>query len=70
MGRDVDERGFQYHCRWTVEGTVEHWGHVHARTNQYEALFSVEPRAKAWKSTDIESLSEERVKLETKVRGL
>jgi hypothetical protein len=66
----VDPRSFAYRCRWTVAGTVEHWGHVHARTNEYEALFIVQPRASAWKITTLEVLNEKRLKFETTVRGL
>ncbi|MEM6474112.1 MAG: hypothetical protein AAF802_31470, partial [Planctomycetota bacterium] len=32
----------RYRGRWNVAGTVEHWGHIHARTNQYEAIFDIE----------------------------
>ena len=66
----TDDRGFSYRCRWNVNGTVEHWGHIHARTNQYEALFAVEPRENAWKITSMELLDEKRVKFETTLRGL
>jgi hypothetical protein len=52
-----DERGFGYRCRWNVSGTVEHWGHVHSRTSQYEALFKIEPCDDAWKITDIQLLT-------------
>ncbi len=65
-----DPRGFDYRCRWTVAGTVEHWGHLHARTNEYEARFTIEPRAGAWKITSMEVLNEKRLKFETTVRGL
>jgi len=65
-----DERGFTHRCRWNVSGTVEHWGHIHERTNQYEALFVVEPVADAWKITDVELLDEQRVRFETRLRGL
>ncbi|MFP6668826.1 MAG: hypothetical protein VB876_16050 [Pirellulales bacterium] len=65
-----DKRGFQYRCRWNVSGTVEHWGHVHARTNQYQADFMVQPRAEFWKITNIEFLDEQRISFETKPRGL
>lgn len=65
-----DARGFRYRCRWDVAGTVEHWGHIHARTNQYEAEFAVEPREDSWKITQMEVLNEQRVKFETRLRGL
>lgn len=68
--RAADPRSFGYRCRWTVAGTVEHWGHIHARTNEYEALFTVEPRANAWKITGLEVLNEKRVTFQTTVRGL
>ena len=38
-----DARAFAYRCTWTVSGTVEHWGHIHSRTNRHEAVFTVEP---------------------------
>ena len=69
-GQDHDERGFAYRCRWNVAGTVEHWGHIHERTNQYEAVFSVEPVDNAWKVTNIQLLDERRLQFETRLRGL
>jgi hypothetical protein len=66
----ADRRSFGYECRWDVRGTVEHWGHIHARTNQYVARFTVEPRDDVWKITAVRLLSERRVALETNVRGL
>jgi hypothetical protein len=66
----ADSRSFRYCCRWTVAGTVEHWGHIHARTNEYEALFTVEPRHNAWKITHLQVMSEKRLKFETSLRGL
>lgn len=64
----LDDRAFAYFCDWTVEGTVEHWGHIHARTNGYKARFIVEPRDGAWKITALEVRAEERVKFETSLR--
>ena len=46
--------GFQYRSQWTVKGTVEHWGHVHERQNQFNALFSIEPNSGDWKITDMQ----------------
>jgi hypothetical protein len=63
-------QGFDFRCRWTVEGTVEHWGHIHARTNQYDAVFHVAERDEAWKITRVQLLGEERVNFETRLRGL
>ena len=51
---------FQVRATWTVAGTVEHWGHVHERQNQFEAIFTVEPKEGTWKLTrmDIEGQSQ------------
>lgn len=65
-----DTRGFGYRCQWTVKGTVQHWGHLHSRTNQYVAVFVVEPRHDTWKITQMEVLDEQRLKFETSLRGL
>jgi hypothetical protein len=64
-----DARGFGYRCKWTVKGSVQHWGHLHSRTNQYEAVFTVEPRDNAWKITRMEVLNEQRLNFETSLRG-
>jgi hypothetical protein len=66
----TDERTFAYRCRWTVAGTVEHWGHVHERTNEYAARFCLEPRQGTWKITQLEVLDEKRLDFKTKLRGL
>ncbi len=65
---EIDSPGFGLLCRWKVNGTVEHWGHIHSRTNQYEARFTVEPRDRSWKVTDLEIVAEERLKFETGLR--
>ena len=33
---------FGYRANWTLDGTIEHWGHIHQRTNRYQARFVVE----------------------------
>ncbi|MEM1069506.1 MAG: hypothetical protein AAGI63_11465 [Planctomycetota bacterium] len=65
-----DGRQFRYTSRWNVAGTVEHWGHIHARTNQYEAAFDVEVRDGLWKITGMELLAEKRLSFETSLRSL
>ena len=69
-GKQRDEHGFCRRCRWNVSGTVEHWGHIHERTNQYEALFVMEPVAGVWKITELLLLDEQRVQFEPRLRGL
>lgn len=55
------EVGFVSRSTWTVSGSVGHWGHIHQRTNQYEARFVVKVVDGAWKFTDLELLQEERL---------
>jgi len=55
------EQGFVAHTLWNVAGSVGHWGHVHTRTNQYEAELTIQPVDGAWKVTDLEILQEERI---------
>ena len=43
--------GFSEHVTWQVEGTVEHWGHIHTRVNEYAADLQIEPVDGAWKIT-------------------
>ncbi len=59
---------FSYRCRWEVEGTVEHWGHIHTRTNRYEARFGVAVVDGSWKITRLEVLDEARVRFTTEIR--
>ena len=55
------EPGFLAHCQWNVMGSVGHWGHIHQRTNQYEAELTIQPTDGVWKITSLELLQEERV---------
>jgi hypothetical protein len=50
--------GFAWHCQWNLTGTVEHWGHVHQRTNRYDAIFNVQNVNGQWKFTDYETIDE------------
>jgi hypothetical protein len=58
LGRQT---GFAARCRWNVSGSVGHWGHVHQRTNRYEADLTVKPVDGVWKITALELLEEERL---------
>ena len=58
---DKNSRALDFNASWTVLGTVGHWGHVHARKNQYEAIVTVEPVEGAWKITSLDLLEEKRV---------
>jgi hypothetical protein len=47
--------------RWTAMGTVGHWGHIHTRQNEYDAVLTVEPVDGFWKITGLELLEEKRI---------
>ncbi len=53
--------GFVADCRWNVTGSVGHWGHIHQRRNQYSAVVTVRAVDGAWRITDMELISEERL---------
>ena len=55
------EQGFVARSKWKVSGSVGHWGHVHTRTNQYEADLTIQPVDGAWKVTNLQILQEERL---------
>jgi hypothetical protein len=52
---------FPYRCRWTAAGAVGHWGHIHRRINQYDALITIEPVNGIWKIAGIDLREEQRV---------
>jgi hypothetical protein len=55
------EVGFRTRCTWNVSGSVGHWGHIHQRRNQYEAIVTVKPVDGAWKVTALELINERRL---------
>ena len=57
----ADQIGFSAKCRWTVSGSVGHWGHIHQRQNAYEAKFVVQPINGQWKITAMQLLDERRL---------
>ncbi|MBI9018367.1 MAG: hypothetical protein JEZ07_14030 [Phycisphaerae bacterium] len=59
---------FTYRASWTVDGTVEHWAHIHERTHQYEADFVLQALNGSWRITDFEMLDEKRLKYRTRLR--
>jgi hypothetical protein len=56
-----DEEGISFKCKWLVKGDVGHWGHIHRRTNQYEAILNVKPDNGVWKLYDIDIIEEVRL---------
>ena len=59
---------FTCQCVWNVAGTVEHWGHIHTRENQYEGQFTVSVVDNTWKITGLEVKNETRVAFQTGLR--
>jgi len=53
--------GFTAECRWSVTGSVGHWGHIHQRRNLYDAHLTVQAVNGRWKITEMELLAEERL---------
>ena len=60
--------GFAYRCRWIAAGSVGHWGHIHRRANQYDAVITIEPVGGAWRITAIDLREEQRVDLNPPTR--
>jgi hypothetical protein len=52
---------FRARATWNVHGSVGHWGHVHTRSNQYQAELLVRAVDKRWKLTDMNILQERRL---------
>ncbi len=63
-----NEPAFGYQCKWNLIGTIEHWGHIHQRTNQYDAEFVVQLRDDAWKITSMKVIDEEPGQVKTSLR--
>ncbi len=62
--------GFAERVTWQVEGTVEHWGHIHTRVNEYAADFEIEPVAGNWKITGLNVSRQNQVKSAVLLRKL
>ncbi len=63
---DVEEapaldEGLAFKCKWIVRGDVGHWGHIHRRINQYEAILNIKPVDGVWKLFDIDIIEEIRL---------
>ncbi len=58
----ADDAGtFIANATWNVNGSVGHWGHVHTRTNQYQAELTIQSIDKRWKLTGLNVLQEQRL---------
>ncbi|MBI1372168.1 MAG: hypothetical protein GC159_05330 [Phycisphaera sp.] len=52
---------FEATLRWRVRGIVKHFNHVHTRTNEYTAVFTVAPNHGSWRFVAGEPLGATRV---------
>jgi hypothetical protein len=57
----ADDEGFYAEVNWTVNGSVGHWGHVHQRSNRYQALLTIVAEQQQWKLREMVVLQEERL---------
>ena len=64
------ENGFRFRSKWNIVGTIEHWGHIHQRTNQYDAVFDVQIVDGDWKLTSMEILDQPQGKVKTRIRKM
>jgi hypothetical protein len=60
-GNEQNSRALDLRSKWTALGSVGHWGHIHTRQNQYEAIVTVEPVDGSWKIIGLELLEEKRI---------
>jgi len=60
LGENPGE-GAAYRCVWVASGSVGHWGHVHRRTNRYEAVLNVAVFDGVWKLTGMDLMDERRI---------
>ncbi len=47
--------------RWSVEGTVYHWGHSHTRVHEYEADYTIAALDQGWRIVGQQMLEQRRV---------
>jgi hypothetical protein len=62
--------GFGERLTWQVEGTVEHWGHIHTRVNEYSAEFEIDPAGGSWKITAMSVSKQSQVRSAVLIRDL
>ena len=61
---------FDEQVTWRVEGTVEHWGHIHTRINEYTAELGIGAHDGAWKITSMNVTRQGQVSSSVTVRKL
>jgi hypothetical protein len=56
-----EPNAFRANATWNVHGSVGHWGHVHTRSNQYQAELLIQAIDGRWKLIDMNVLQEQRL---------
>jgi len=56
-----EPNAFRANATWNVHGSVGHWGHVHTRSNQYQAELLIQAIDGRWKLIDMNVLQERRL---------
>jgi hypothetical protein len=64
------EGGFVERVTWQVAGTVEHWGHVHTRVNEYTADLGITAQGGAWKIVSMKVVRQSQVRNAVSLRKL
>ncbi len=62
--------GFVERVTWQVEGTVEHWGHIHTRVNEYTADLGIAPIHGVWKIKLMDVVKQTQVRSAVSLRRL
>ncbi len=62
--------GFVERVTWQVEGTVEHWGHIHTRVNEYTADLGIVPSHGVWKIKLMDVVKQTQVRSAVSLRRL
>ena len=68
QSQQSDRPKFGFRSQWDLVGTVEHWGHIHERTNKYDARFQIELVDGQWKITRMQVLDESQGPVKTSLR--
>lgn len=58
---DEELGSFVVRATWQVDGLVTHFGHAHKRTNAFEAVYTVAPRAAGWRIVEVDILQQRRI---------
>jgi hypothetical protein len=57
-----NSRALDLRSKWSATGTVGHWGHIHTRMNEYEAIVTVEPADGAWKRRELSHTQQQQIR--------